>query len=378
MQNSLESYLIHLTKKKYCFFLSRGATALYLIFKALIHLAPKKKSNSKYIYNKIIIPATLCHSPANVAMISGLKPIFCDVNLNNYTICPIDLRKKLESNEGVIAVLVAGTFGHLPNMKEIENICEEFGAYLIDDSAQSIGSLVENRFMGSWGDVGIYSFGHTKTIDVGGGAVLLTDNIEIYKFCKQLYTTLPYKNSQIVDLQKDYSLLYYEIENRTKIDEIYNKLFWNFSEIFAKIYCYRVNDYNEIQKKVLNQLDNLDEIIHLRQENWNFYKKRLERIDVINLPENNSTFVPWRFTFRISSSKRNSLVEFLRSENINASTWYPSLENRYQNNYPFDEIKCPNSNRLTDEIVNLWVDPRIVDFQIINLTCNQIENFLKQ
>ena len=57
MQKDLELYLTKLTNRKYCLFLSRGATALYLIFKALIFFGPIKKNRTKNIYNKIIIPA---------------------------------------------------------------------------------------------------------------------------------------------------------------------------------------------------------------------------------------------------------------------------------------------------------------------------------
>jgi dTDP-4-amino-4,6-dideoxygalactose transaminase len=376
MQKNLENYLINMTNKKYCLFVSRGATALYLIFKSIIYLRSKEVKIKKNVTKKIIIPATLCHSPANVAIISGLIPVFCDVNLNNYTLCPIDLKKKLISNEGVIAVLVSGTFGYLPKMKEIDEICKEHGVYLIDDSAQSFGVIVENKAMGSWGEVGIFSFGHTKTIDAGGGAALLTNNFELFNFCNSLYNSLDFKNAATEKLQNSYSSIYYEIEKKTKEDLNFNKLFWNFPEIFENIYCYKLSENNFLIKKILNDLNNLDNIINQRRSNFSIYFEQLKNVKQLFLPINENKIVPWRFTFRVIDSKRDQLVEKLRSKKIHVSTWYPSLEVRYKNEYPLYDIKCPNSRTLTNQIVNLWVDPNIVDLNTINLTCNLIEEIL--
>lgn len=367
----LENILKNLTNRKYCLFLSRGATALFLTYKALAYLNRDKKR-----LKKIIIPSTLCHSPANVAISAGLTPIFCDVTLDNYTLCPIDLKKKLEDNEGVIAVLVASTFGHIPKMKQIYKICQEFDVKLIDDSAQSIGANFDNISMGKWGEVGILSFGHTKTIDVGGGAALLTDNFDLYNYCKNLYKTLKYKDAKILNLQNQYSSIYYEIEKKISIDSNFNKLFWIFPEIFRDIYCFKLKNHEEYSNKIISKLSNLQMILSKRKDNWKHYNTRLIENTKFKIPAFQENFSPWRFTFRVQKKFRNYLVDELRKKNFNVSTWYPTLELRYKNNYSFDEVKCPNSYKLTDELINLWIDPSIINSKIIDSTCDCINHII--
>ena len=64
-------------------------------------------------------------------------------------------------------------------MSKIKDLCQEKNIYLIEDVAQSLGCAFENRLLGAWGDVAIYSFGQSKPITALGGGALTTTNEKI-------------------------------------------------------------------------------------------------------------------------------------------------------------------------------------------------------
>ena len=373
-KENLEAVLAQLANRKFCLLVSRGATALYLSFSAVLKLSGKKGDKNR---NKIILPATMCHSPANVAIYAGLETIFCDVSKFDYTLDPDCLQAILETSPGVLAVLSVSIFGHAPDMLRISNICSKYNVSLIDDAAQSIGGTSYNMPLGGWGDIGIYSFGHSKIIDVGWGGAILTDNEEIFVECKRKYEELQEPSQNIFKLRAIYSETYYTIERLTAKEPSLTPLFWQFPVIFKELYIYKEDIPAKKSAEILDEIELLPENLKVRRNNWNNYKENLTGISGIIMPEIMEGSAPWRFTFRVLNNKRSIIVNELRNLNIDVSTWYPSLELRYKNDYSFFDLKCPTSNKLANEIVNLWVDPNIVNTEMIYSNCRIIEEIIK-
>ena len=92
---------------------------------------------------------------------------------------PDDLVKKItKKTKAVIAVHMLGTPSRI---KEIKDICEKYNLYLIEDTAWGCGGKVENKFLGTFGDIGTYSFDFAKTITCGEGGMILFKNKEHFK-----------------------------------------------------------------------------------------------------------------------------------------------------------------------------------------------------
>ena len=353
-KENLEAVLAQLANRKFCFLVSRGATALYLSYSTVLKLSGKK--GDKY-RNKIILPSTMCHSPANVAIYAGLEPIFCDVSKFDYTLDPDFLQAILEKNPGVLAVLSVSIFGHAPDMVRISKICSKFNVSLIDDAAQSIGGAAYNVPLGGWGDIGIYSFGHSKIIDVGWGGAILTDNEEIFVECKRKYEDLQEPSRNIFKLRAIYSETYYTIERLTAKEPALVPLFWQFPGIFKDLYIYKEDIPAKKPAEILDEIELLSENLKIRRNNWNNYKENLTDISGIILPEIREGSAPWRFTFRVLNNKRSIIVNELRNRNIDVSTWYPSLSVRFEPNGLLNYSSCNFAEALSGELINLWVEP---------------------
>src|SRR5699024_4743708 len=76
------------------------------------------------------------------------------------------------------AVIVVHLYGLSARIDEIKAICEEHNVALIEDAAESLGTLTKEQWTGTYGDYGIYSFNGNKIITTSGGGMLVSDNKE--------------------------------------------------------------------------------------------------------------------------------------------------------------------------------------------------------
>jgi dTDP-4-amino-4,6-dideoxygalactose transaminase len=105
----------------------------------------------------------------------GARPVLVDVDRTSYSIDPNELERV--SSQSVVAVLVSHLYGVPAQIKAIREICDRRGWMLVEDACQTPGMTIQGMPAGSWGDVGVFSFGGSKPLTAGnGGAILTRDN----------------------------------------------------------------------------------------------------------------------------------------------------------------------------------------------------------
>jgi dTDP-4-amino-4,6-dideoxygalactose transaminase len=121
-------------------------------------------------------------SSACVSMV-GAKPVFCDIDLNNYHIS-LNSIKRMYSDQ-VKAIVYPHLFGNMTDTTEIQEFCKEKNILFIEDAAQSLGSSLKGVRAGTIGDTSVFSFNSNKVISgVNGGGVILTDDDKIAQRAK--------------------------------------------------------------------------------------------------------------------------------------------------------------------------------------------------
>ena len=109
-------------------------------------------------------------------------PVFIDSEEETWNMDPAALRKGFEKYPNAKAVVCAHLYGTPGKIDEIRAICEETGAILIEDAAESLGSTFKGRMTGIFGIYGIYSFNGYKIITPSGGGMLVSrDDAAVYK-----------------------------------------------------------------------------------------------------------------------------------------------------------------------------------------------------
>jgi perosamine synthetase len=93
-----------------------------------------------------------------------------------------------KSGRRVAAVVPMHTFGLPVRIREIQNICEQYGVALIEDCAESLGSRFDSIHTGNFGKMGCFSFNGNKIVTSGGGGAIITNDSSIAKRAKHLST----------------------------------------------------------------------------------------------------------------------------------------------------------------------------------------------
>ena len=104
----------------------------------------------------------------------GARPILVDVSPDNWS---MDAESLVQvTSEKVKAVVVSHLHGGLADMSRINGIAQQRNWFVVEDACQQTGATLEDHRVGSWGDVGVLSFGGSKLLTAGRGGAVLTDN----------------------------------------------------------------------------------------------------------------------------------------------------------------------------------------------------------
>jgi len=180
--NAFEQGLQVETQTKHAAALSSGTSALHL---ALILLG--LKSGDTVFCQSITFSAS-----ANPIAYQGAIPVFIDSEIDTWNIDPTLLKSALEEakQNGKLpkAIIPVHLYGMPAKMDEILSIANEYGVPVIEDAAEALGSSINDKPCGSFGDFGVLSFNGNKIITTSGGGALLSDNAEIIEKARFLAT----------------------------------------------------------------------------------------------------------------------------------------------------------------------------------------------
>lgn len=151
-----------------------------------IHLAVKLagiKPGEKVFCSDVTFAATV-----NPIIYEKGEPIFIDSEYNTWNMDPNALKKAFELYPDTKYVILVHLYGTPAKVDEIKKICDDNGAILIEDSAESLGSTYKGKHTGSFGNYGIISFNGNKIITGSSGGMLLSDDEESIKRAKKWST----------------------------------------------------------------------------------------------------------------------------------------------------------------------------------------------
>lgn len=155
--NYLKDYL----SSEHIFLLNSATSSIFTILNAL-----RIKSAQK---NEVILPAYTTSSLVMAIKRSGLKPVICDISLDDFN---LDFNKLSTCvSERTLAILGVHMFGIVSRgLKDLKN--KYPGCFIIEDCAQALGSKIDGKPVGHLGDISFFSFNRGKNLPTyGGGAI---------------------------------------------------------------------------------------------------------------------------------------------------------------------------------------------------------------
>ena len=133
--------------------------------------------------DEVIVPALTFFSSATSVIHQGGVPVFCDISLDNFCMDPDDLAKRITPRTK--AIMPVHYFGHSAEMEAIRSIADANGLSIIEDCAQAHGTEYKGRRVGSFGELGSFSFYATKHITTGEGGAVTTDDDELADYVRK-------------------------------------------------------------------------------------------------------------------------------------------------------------------------------------------------
>ena len=330
--NKFEKSFVKKNKSKYGIGVGSGTDALLLSLKAL----NIKKGD------EVITAANTAIPTISAIINSGATPRLVDVN-DNFL---IDVNKiEREINTKTKVIIPVHLYGQSCDMDKIIKLSKKHNLKIIEDCAQSQGAKYKNRYVGTFGEFGCFSFYPTKILGAyGDGGFIITKNYNYYKKIKRLR----FYGIETIDKKNKFINLYYANENgfNSRLDEIQSSILnlkLNKLDKFIKRRKFLANLYiKELKKtnlKLPHEIENNDHVYHLFTV---FHKKAKDIIIELNKKKIETRKI---YPFPIhkmnvySRIKRGNLsyTEYL-SKGIFCLPLYPELKNK-QVKYICKELK---------------------------------------
>lgn len=124
----------------------------------------------------IVSPYTMSATAAAPKLL-GATIRFADIEPDTFTIDPVEVSNLITPRTK--AVIATNLFGHPAHLRELMDICENNGVYLIEDNAQAIFARENGEYTGTIGHIGVFSLNVHKHLQVGEGGICVTNSTEL-------------------------------------------------------------------------------------------------------------------------------------------------------------------------------------------------------
>jgi dTDP-4-amino-4,6-dideoxygalactose transaminase len=255
--------------------------------------------------DEVIMPSLTFPSTANAIMLRGGVPVFAEIQENTLNIDPMDIKSKITSRTKAILPVHYG--GISCDMDEIMDIATKNNLFVIEDAAQAVNSKYKNKFLGTIGHIGCYSFHGTKNYVSGeGGAIAINyDNTDLIKRAEIIRQKGTNRNE----------FLRGEVEKYSWVD--IGSSYGPSDILMAILYA---------------QIQNLDEIKAKRKIINDYYNKSITKYIKSGIIKN-STYIPnncesnYHLFYLVFQSEkiRDSVIYKLREKEIYATTHFMPL-----------------------------------------------------
>ena len=309
---------------------NNGTSAIHLAFLA-IGIKPG---------DEVILPGFGYMAAANVLIQLGGIPRFADVEFNSFCLDPASV--SLLIGPRTRAIVAIHSYGNVCDLEKLMSLSESNGIFLIEDAAESFGSLYRGRASGTIGHIGTFSFHATKTITTGEGGCVVTARSDLHESMgilrshgvnpvKKYFHEVPGHNFRLTNIQAALGLA-----QIGRIEEFGKKR----KKIFAKYYSTLISETG----------------LSLQQYN--------EEVDSL----------PWAFALRLQhnnfKTSRDQVIEKLLAEGIEARNgFYAASELPYLDS--LDPI--PNSLVLSKEVLVLPIYPAMTEDDVLHICSKLIE-----
>lgn len=289
--------------------------------------------------DEVIVPNLTMIASANAVILAGARPVLVDICKKDLCI-DLDLAKKAITKK-TKALMFVSFNGRSPDMDEVVSLCKANNLYLIEDAAQSLGATYKGKHLGTFGEVGSFSFSTPKIITTGQGGALVTNNNTLIKKIKQI---------------KDFGRI------KSGVDE-HITLGYNFK-------------FTDLQAVIgIEQMKKIPSRIERKKQIYSLYKKSLSSLKQIQFIQTDLGATPPWF-IDILLEEKEKLIKYLAKNQIGTRPFYPPIHTQapYKKWGEYKNTHFSVSERISQK--GLWLPSSLsLTDKIIIHICNLIKKF---
>lgn len=267
---------------------------------------------------------------------NGLKPVFCDIKMSDYTIDEDKIEELITEN--TVAIVPVHVYGQVCNVEKIEAIAKKYNLKVIYDASHAFNVEYKGKGIGIWGDASTFSFHATKVFHTIEGGAVAFNNPQLYEVLRDL-KNFGIRSEEVVS----------EVGANAKMNE--------FSAAMGLCNLRHINDEIQKRKKIVNT-----------------YRNLLKDVSGIRfLPESEEIKSNYAyFSILIDETKfgktRDDIYDYLRTKEIYSRKYFFPLtsdEACFRNRYKSENLNNARYVAKRILVLPLYADLQVEDVEII-------------
>lgn len=301
---------------------------------------------------EVIVPSFSFIATSNVVLMAGGKPIFADIEYENFGLDVDDVNERISPKTKIIMPIHYG--GNVCNIKPLKELADDNGLILVEDACESLGAARGSKPVGSFGHSAWFSFAPTKIVSTGEGGAIVSKDKDLIRKCELLRS----------HGRSDDQIYFSSTEGGSYVDLGYN---------------FRMPSMNAALG--IAQLNKIEEIITLRNDIAHRYNKALSKIagiDTLPIPKSvRCVYQMYPVLVKDGKVTRDELQTFLQDMGISSRVYFNPIHlTEYYTKKLQYTLKLPVTEEISEKVLCLPIYPGLEDGEITRII-ESISNFYK-
>lgn len=283
--------------------------------------------------DEVIVPDLTFAATINAVLYTGATPVIVDIEEDSWCIDPEEIEKAITPRTK--AIIPVHLYGQPCRMDRICEIAKKYGLYVVEDCAEAHGAEFKGKKVGSFGDIGCFSFFGNKVITTGEGGMCVTDSSKLDQAMRQ------YRDHGM-SREKRY-----------------------FHEVVG--YNYRMTN---LQAAIgVGQVEKMDAILNWREELENKYMELLKDCETVTLQKKDlegRKKVAWLVSILVPEDKREAYMNEMKRRGIDSRAFFIPLS-RMELYSRYAKTPCRVSEKISKMGINLPTNYRVTETTIANI-----------
>lgn len=283
--------------------------------------------------DEVIVPDLTFAATINAVLYTGATPVIVDIEEDSWCIDPEEIEKAITPRTK--AIIPVHLYGQPCRMDRICEIAKKYGLYVVEDCAEAHGAEFKGKKVGSFGDIGCFSFFGNKVITTGEGGMCVTNSSKLDQAMRQ------YRDHGM-SREKRY-----------------------FHEVVG--YNYRMTN---LQAAIgVGQVEKIDAILNWREELENKYMELLKNCETVTLQKKDlegRKKVAWLVSVLVSEDKREAYMNEMKRRGIDSRAFFIPLS-KMELYSRYAKTPCRVSEKISKMGINLPTNYRVTEITVANI-----------